>query len=131
MKYLVDTDTIIDALKGLAVARATLDRLSRDGVAVSIVSLGELDEGAFGSADRIAAQRTIRLFVAGFAMLTLTDKIVLTFGRTRAMLRRRGRLIPDFDLLIAATALATGLTLVTRNRRHFARIPDLQPYSVE
>lgn len=131
MKYLVDTDTIIDALKGLAVARATLDRLSRDGVAVGIVSLGELYEGAFGSADPIAAQRTIRLFVAGFAMLTLTDEIVLTFGRTRAMLRRRGRLIPDFDLLIAATALATGLTLVTRNRRHFARIPDLQLYSVE
>ena len=50
------------------------------------------------------------------------------FARIRARLRRQGQLIPDLDLLIAATAVTHGLTLVTRNRRHFERIPELALY---
>jgi tRNA(fMet)-specific endonuclease VapC len=69
-----------------------------------------------------------RTFVSGLAVLPLDDAITETFGRTRASLRRRGLLIPDLDLLIAATALAYDLTLLTRNRRHFQRIPDLKLY---
>ena len=51
------------------------------------------------------------------------------FARLRGELRQRGLLIPDPDILIAATALTHNLTLVTRNRRHFERIPDLPLYS--
>jgi predicted nucleic acid-binding protein len=51
-----------------------------------------------------------------------------TFARTRAGLRARGILIPDLDLLIAATALEHDLTLLTRNRRHFDRITGLKLY---
>jgi tRNA(fMet)-specific endonuclease VapC len=47
----------------------------------------------------------------------------------RGDLKRRGLTIGDFDILIAATALHHDLTLVTRNRRHVSRIPDLQLYS--
>jgi tRNA(fMet)-specific endonuclease VapC len=43
----------------------------------------------------------------------------------RAELSRRGQLAPDLDLLIAATAMHYDLTLLTRNVRHFARIPGL------
>jgi tRNA(fMet)-specific endonuclease VapC len=50
------------------------------------------------------------------------------FARTRADLRRSGQLIADLDLLIAATALHHDLTLLTRNVRHFARIPGLRLY---
>jgi predicted nucleic acid-binding protein len=42
-----------------------------------------------------------------------------------ADLRRQGKLIPDNDLLIAATALHHGLVLVTNNLHHFQRIPNL------
>jgi len=53
------------------------------------------------------------------------------FARFRGELRRRGQIIPDPDLRIAATAIEHGLTLVTRNRRNrrnrrdFDRIPGL------
>jgi tRNA(fMet)-specific endonuclease VapC len=40
----------------------------------------------------------------------------------------RGRLISDMDLLIAATAMHHNLTLVTRNHRHFERVPNLRLY---
>jgi predicted nucleic acid-binding protein len=50
------------------------------------------------------------------------------FGRIRGQLRRDGNLVGDMDLLIASTAIAHDLTLVTRNRRHFERIPGLELY---
>ena len=46
----------------------------------------------------------------------------------RASLRQHGHLIPDMDVFIAATALEHDLALITRNTRHFERIPDLQLY---
>jgi predicted nucleic acid-binding protein len=52
------------------------------------------------------------------------------FGRERFRLRRAGQAVPDFDLLVAATALHHDLTLLTRNLRHFtpARFPTLRIY---
>jgi tRNA(fMet)-specific endonuclease VapC len=47
------------------------------------------------------------------------------FGGVRADLRRQGKLIPDLDLLIAATALRHNLTVVNRDE-HFRRIPGLK-----
>ncbi|MEA2511263.1 MAG: hypothetical protein QOJ59_750, partial [Thermomicrobiales bacterium] len=49
-------------------------------------------------------------------------------ARIRSFLRSQGRLIPDIDLQIAATAVSLDLTLVTRNLRHFSRIPGLKIY---
>lgn len=42
------------------------------------------------------------------------------------MLRKNRVLIPDFDILIAATALEHTLTLLSNNHKHFARIPGLR-----
>jgi len=60
--------------------------------------------------------------------LPLNRAILERFGVLRGDLSRRGLTIGDFDLLIAATALHHDLTLVTRNRRHFSRIPSLRLY---
>ncbi len=50
------------------------------------------------------------------------------FAEIRALLRRRGELISDFDILLGATALHHDLTVLTYNKRHFERIPDLKLY---
>jgi tRNA(fMet)-specific endonuclease VapC len=50
------------------------------------------------------------------------------FARIRGDLRARGLTIGDNDVMIAATALQHDLTLVSRNRTHFARISDLNLY---
>ena len=47
------------------------------------------------------------------------------FAEHKAHLRRTGRIIDNFDLLIGCTALAHDLTLVTRNIRHFVNLPGL------
>jgi len=58
-------------------------------------------------------------------VLPLTRTIMKRFARIRGQLRHQGRTVQDPDLLIAATALTHGMTLVTRNLRHFQRVPDL------
>lgn len=128
MSYLVDSDWVIDALTGVPAALEPFERLGADGLAVSIVTLGEIFEGAYYFPDPGKHLTDFRRFLAGFTLIPLTDPAMEIFARTRALLRRQGNLIPDLDLLIAATALAHDLVLMTRNRRHFARIPDLRLY---
>lgn len=126
MNHLVDTDWLIDALEGRRHATTVLDQLSDDGFGVSIVAVGELYEGAFGFPDPQDALSGFRRFLAGFAILPLSEPIMEIFAEERARLRGLGMLIPDFDIANAATALAHHLTLITRNRRHFERIPGLR-----
>ena len=128
MKYLVGSDWLIDMQAGILSARETIDLLSVDGIATSIITFGELYDGAVGSADPAKSLADLRQFLQVFPVLPLDDAIMETFARTRVSLRRQGLLISDLDLLIASAALSYNLTLLSRNRRHFARIPDLNLY---
>jgi len=53
---------------------------------------------------------------------------VRRFARIRGELRKAGRAIGDFDILIAASAIRHDLVLITRNIRHYERIPELKIY---
>lgn len=59
-------------------------------------------------------------------ILPLTDEVIIKASDIYAVLRQRGELIRDADILIASTALAQGLCVVTNNTNHFQRIPELQ-----
>jgi len=61
-------------------------------------------------------------------VLSVNKAILKRFAQLRGQLRQSGNIIGDFDILIAATALHYDLTLLTQNRRHFSRIPDLKLY---
>jgi predicted nucleic acid-binding protein len=102
-----------------------LKRLAPEGIAVSLITAGELYEGVFGGDGRLD---TVRRFLRVFPALNLNDAIMERFAEIRAGLRRRGTLIPDFDLLVGATALHHQLILLTGNLRHMRRIPGLQIY---
>jgi predicted nucleic acid-binding protein len=125
---LVDSDWLIDAAIGRPRPQSTLKRLSDQGVAVSITAVAEVYEGAFGTPDQQAALAGLRDFLSDFVVLPLTDAIAERFARMRASLRRQGQPIPDMDLFIAATALEDDLILITRNVRHFERVPELRIY---
>jgi tRNA(fMet)-specific endonuclease VapC len=129
MSYLIDSDYLIDGLNGLPGSMETLGTLNPSGMSISIVTLGELYEGAVRYPDRSERLDAIRDFLGGFDVLALTDEIIEIFAVLRADLRQRGQLISDFDLLIAATAIRFEMTLVTRNLRHFERIDGLKIYS--
>lgn len=129
--FLLDSDWIIQVLARRGVAFRELQRLAGTSVHVSIVSTGEIYERAFNHANPTAHLIGFQYFLAQYHILPIDIPIMERFAELRAQLRRRGRLLPDFDLLIAATALQHDLTLLTFNRRHFERIPELRLYQPE
>jgi tRNA(fMet)-specific endonuclease VapC len=120
LRYLVDTDWIISGLGGVTGAVKLLSDLASEGLALSVVTLGEVFEGAYGDSDPLAAIDRYRPFLANYALLPVTENIAARFAEVRAVLRKQGQLIGDLDLLIAATALHHDLTLVTRTFRHLS-----------
>jgi tRNA(fMet)-specific endonuclease VapC len=105
VKYLVDSDWIIEALRNRPGARALISTLSVDGVAVSVVTFAEVAEGAYLSANPVRELAAVRRFLDGFRIVNVTPSVATRFARERANLRRSGTPIADMDLLIAATAL--------------------------
>lgn len=103
--------------------RALLSR----GVPVKInaVSYFETKRGllAAGASRQLAGFEQL---CATLGVLILDRPILDQASEIYALLRRRGKLIEDADLLIAATAVANDLCLVTNNTAHFERVPDLE-----
>lgn len=126
MSILVDSDYVIDGIGGKKEVIGILTSRGLSGLAVSTVTLGEVFEGAYRSPHPAARLARYRLFLAGFAVLPVTEAVAESFAQLRADLRGQGNIIPDLDLLIAATAIAHDLELLTRNSRHFARVPGLR-----
>jgi tRNA(fMet)-specific endonuclease VapC len=128
MSYLSDSDVLIDALNGRESALDILERHSNDFIAVSTISLGEIFDGAIGSRDPERHLAMARGFLEPFFLVPPDASIMSQFAQLRVDLRRSGLLIPDFDLVIAATAIVHDLTLITRNRRHYERAEGLRLY---
>ncbi len=130
MRYLIDTDWVIDHLHRIKRVVDRLEYLAPDGLGLSIVSLAELYEGVFYSRDSQADASVLEEFLDGVKVLPLDDEVCRIFAKERGRLRAEGSLIGDLDLLIGATALRHGLMLLTNNRRHFDRVQGLNILSV-
>lgn len=126
MNFLLDTDTCVFWLRGRPEVRARVAAVGPEAVSISIITLAELRYGAECSANPVANHEAIEGFVGGVNVLPVDEAVARTFATIKATLRRQGSLLEDFDLLLAATALVNGLTLVTNNVSHFARVADLK-----
>jgi predicted nucleic acid-binding protein len=128
-QYLLDTDWIVDVLHGQEQATQTLLELAASGLALSMMTYGELYEGAYYAREPEPALAGLRDFLAGKDILPLTLAIMERFAIVRGALPRPiRRQVGDLDILIAATALEHDLTLLTRNLRDFQHIPHLKLY---
>jgi len=99
-------------------ATSYLEQHSGEEFAVSVITALEFLEGYPHPAD---GER----FLSPFPQLAVTTEVARTGSRIRRDLRKRGGMIGDFDVLIAATAMEAGRPLVTDNTRHFGRIEGL------
>lgn len=124
---LLDTDTLSEVMKGRdpQVQRAAREYLANHGnFSFSIITRYEILRGLkVKGATRQTA--TFEEWCGRSHVLPLSDQIVVQAADLYAELYRAGHLISDADILIAATALVHGLTLVTENVAHFQRIPGL------
>ena len=124
--YLLDTDIIIYALKGQPGVVARLEEHARSPMAMSVISLMELYFGAHRSRQAEANLARVRTLEHSFRILAADASIAATFGSLKARMAAAGTMLDDFDLIIASTALANNLTLVSNNERHFGRIEGLK-----
>lgn len=125
MKFLLDTDTCIYALKQ---DRAVLDHLlstDREDVVVSVITEGELRTGAAKSSSPIKTLRLIENFLRPLTIVEFTSRDAIAYADVRAKLERAGTPIGPLDTLIASQAVARKLTLVSNNEREFRRIAGL------
>jgi predicted nucleic acid-binding protein len=128
--YLIDSDWLIEVLKGRQTFVRELNRLAPFGVSVSAIVLAELWEGVPDSRDPPRARAMVQGIEQRMQILVVDAPVAQRFGELRNDLRKAGKLIADMDLLIAATALVHNLTLCTQNVKHFSRIPGLSIFSV-
>jgi tRNA(fMet)-specific endonuclease VapC len=130
IRYLIDTDWVIHYLNGRDDIVRRLDELQREGLGLSVISLAELYEGISYSTDPEGNEQDLHNFLRGVNTIGIDEEVCKIFGRERGRLRKAGQLIGDFDLLIAATGLHYGLTVLTNNRHHFERVEGLQIESI-
>jgi predicted nucleic acid-binding protein len=82
MRYLIDTDWVIDALANMPTAITPLRQLPQDGIAVSMTSIGDLYDGAYGSQAPHAEIARIRQFLSSYPIINLSDAIMDRFAQT-------------------------------------------------
>ena len=123
--FMLDTDTVSWALRGQGAVAEHLLAHRPSEICISSITLAELRFGADAKASR-ALHRLIDAFVQPIDVLPFDEQAAGRFGSVAAALARRGEPIGTYDTLIAAQALACGLTLVTNNTKHFQRVAGLK-----
>ena len=129
MGALIDSSILIDAERGSLDLERTLSQSAETELAISAVTVSELLHGVYRASKK--SQRAVR---EAFIERLLEVWPVLPFDLTAARIHARiwtelaakGVAIGAHDLVIAATALANGLALITRDKRSFPKIPGLR-----
>ena len=122
--FMLDTDTVSFALRGQGQVAAQLLNHRPSEVCISSVTLAELRYGADMRRSR-KLHGLIDTFVEAIVVRPFDQTAADRFGTVATSLARQGVPIGEFDTLIAAHALATRLTLVTNNTKHFSRVVGL------
>lgn len=127
MKYLLDTDIIIGHLR--RGEKINVD-WAVEGVATSVISWMELFFGIFNGRQSEKNQKSLESFCddINLEVIEMSKEVAEKAAEIKVNLRHKGQELVDFDLLIAATAITNNLVLVTGNKHHFARIPELKIY---
>ena len=127
MMYLFDTSVIIDILRS-GQSSEFIQAHAQDELITSTVCVFEIYCGIYRSEKRQIQKRLeqfSKLLDTFSTVLPIDSTQAAKAGEIHAELSKKGILIDDMDILIAASALSVQATLVTGNARHFTRVPEL------
>jgi tRNA(fMet)-specific endonuclease VapC len=125
MKYLLDTNICIYFLNQDKTITEKMSKIPVDDLMISIVTIAELQFGAFNSNKIKENLERIRYIRSIIKVINLNMAITEEYAKIKSNLRKSGNTIDDFDILIGATAIVNNLTLVTNNQQHFNRIDNI------
>lgn len=126
LRFLIDTDTAIELLRGRGSAPIERFQAHASELALSSVSAYELWYGAERSRDPDTNRHAVNEFLSLFALVDFDVDAASHAAEIRAELAATGTPIGAYDLQIAAIARSRGMTVVTHNMREFARVAGLR-----
>jgi tRNA(fMet)-specific endonuclease VapC len=127
MRYLLDTCTVSDFVKGVPAVLRRVQQTEPALLSVSVITRMEIDFGLALHPER--ARKFVPLLNDFFSVVPTLDfqpADAEAAASLRASLRKQGRTIGAYDVLIAGMALSRGLIVVTSNTGEFERITGLQ-----
>jgi len=124
--YALDTNICIYYLNGdYPQVRVHLHQYRPSEIRIPALVLAELMVGAERNPCRDDAVRATNAFVCQFEVIDFGKECAAAYAKIKADLMRRSLKMGPNDLMIAASALALGATLVTNNTKDFARVTGL------
>lgn len=125
MKYMLDTNICIYAIKGQMPLLQTLFSHDPSDMCISSIVLSELLFGVEKSKMKESNRKKLMAFLSDIRVLDFDSNAALEYAHIRNTLEEDGRPIGAMDMLIAAHALSENLILVTNNEKEFNRIKGL------
>ena len=126
-EYLIDTNTCIYLTKQKPPKVIDKFRQLKTGaVAMSVICYGELYYGNEKSAHLKRSHEALEALIGVIPVLPMPQEAAKHYGHIRAYLEKKGKIIGNNDLWIAAHCLTLGVTLVTNNTKEFQRVPKLR-----
>ena len=127
ISHLLDSNACIDHLRHGKSSKVShqLDAMPPGSVVLCSVVIAELVFGARRSVNPTSALKQVTHYCDPFDSIPFEDSAAEVYGLVKADLFAKGTPIGPNDLLIAAIAIANGLTLVTHNTSEFGRIAGL------
>lgn len=125
--YLLDTNICIYIIKRKPQeVLTTLKEKSKSGIAVSSLTVAELEYGIEKSDAKEKNRISLIELLSIFTIIPFDDRDAAEYGRIRADLERKGTVIGEIDMLLAAQSRCKKLIFVTNNVREFSRVQNLR-----
>lgn len=124
-QYLVDTNICVYYMKGLYGLQEKVRKVGSENCLISEITLAELKYGVENSQHREKNAVALNRFLTGVTIIPIFSCFDV-YAKEKARLRKAGRIVDDFDLLIGATAVANNLIMVTNNLNHLGRVKDIR-----
>ncbi|NBV81599.1 MAG: tRNA(fMet)-specific endonuclease VapC [Burkholderiaceae bacterium] len=125
IKYLLDTNVVIYVLKHRPIKVLETFNKNTNRMAISSITLSELIYGAEKSVKIDKNLEAIEDFISHLEVLPYDAKASQHYGQIKAGLEKKGKIIGENDIHIAAHAISQGLILVTNNLKEFKRAPNI------
>ena len=127
MKYLLDTNILIDFFRNEPKAVKLIAKIAQEGFVISVITLAEYLVGAYKSTSPEKNIQNFENFLNSndIPVIEIDQNIAYSYAQNMSTLEQKGQKISGFDMLIAATAISTKLVLISGDKA-FERIKELK-----
>ncbi|MBL7169430.1 MAG: type II toxin-antitoxin system VapC family toxin [Candidatus Aenigmarchaeota archaeon] len=128
----LDTDFLVSLMRGDENSTQRLTKLEerRELLTTTSINVAELLKGAYSSENPKKEMLKVDMYLDALEILDFDYESAEIFSKIWNRLKKKGDIIPDFDILIASIAIENNEILLTKNIKHFKKIKELKLESI-